>query len=776
MRKIFIVIAAFVLAACSNSDTDENPGPGGRDIPRDRSVRIFAAPVESAGIAPLSILQDGLNLSWEKGDKIGVFMHDDTGICSDVYTAEDVGRVTGKTEFMGTLTFEENGLEHTFYAYYPQTGDAAAEEPTAVPVTVPDIQTQQGTTTNHLAGLNLLAAEPVRATAPEDKTAAAPDVNLRFHPVLALVEVRLAAYKVMDMEAQTVSILASEGSPALAVSGATMDVTKPYGSGFAAISGGMVSSTVTLTVDGGAMLPKSQTLTFPGDQEPTADPSTVFSAYLAVCPGDFSGRELTFRITTSKGLFSFTVPGPKLECGKKYIAAFVLGEEEPDDSIWDGTAEEPAAMDHAAKTISIANGRELAWLANAVNGTITENVPDATFAGYEVALTADIDLGGAVGWTPIGKSAGTPFCGNFHGAGHMVSNIKFLTGSDCNVAGLFGHVNGLGAGELGLIEGVTVRAFNAEQQLDGILYFGGVCALAANVEFRDCAADVQVKDAAVQKVCYGGIVGQANNMMVVSGCSTDGTVVVGGGANTGGMIGGIVGNMQDGAEGASISDCRSNMSFIAAPGAVIIGGICGQAKAPIFSSLFSGSIDGAADTGGICGMVGHPNVVITGCCNTGSIRGIRAGGITGQVKKGNYKVGIVACYNTGAISGTVEVSGSTTNSYAAGILAWHRGTMVGSVSACYNAGKIVGEGKVGSIYANKGSAVVSASFATEKGAVDGSDAGVLLFGSSEPNWPAETDANWGVVDGVAVPEEGRYWKPYIRFTMTYPRLWWEADN
>lgn len=93
----------------------------------------------------------------------------------------------------------------------------------------------------------------------------------------------------------------------------------------------------------------------------------------------------------------------------------------------------------------ISTKQELINFANDVN------VNKTTYAGKNVVLLADIDLGGAE-WTPIGlmteadkgngNNNGARFQGTFNGNGHVVYNFKVNQTGDYAVAGFFGRVSG----------------------------------------------------------------------------------------------------------------------------------------------------------------------------------------------------------------------------------------------------------------------------------------------------------------------------------------------
>ncbi|MDE6861535.1 MAG: hypothetical protein K2J31_02170, partial [Alistipes sp.] len=95
---------------------------------------------------------------------------------------------------------------------------------------------------------------------------------------------------------------------------------------------------------------------------------------------------------------------------------------------WNGDVKEPA-YDEAAKTYTINEAAELAWIAEQTNG-------GNKFSGQTFVLNSDIDLNN-VAWTPIGTETNS-FAGVFDGAGHTISNLS-VSKADQQFIGLFGR-------------------------------------------------------------------------------------------------------------------------------------------------------------------------------------------------------------------------------------------------------------------------------------------------------------------------------------------------
>jgi len=98
----------------------------------------------------------------------------------------------------------------------------------------------------------------------------------------------------------------------------------------------------------------------------------------------------------------------------------------------------------AATNFTISTAKELAGLAQIVNGTCDKKIKRNNFAGKTITLARDIDLSQNNNWEPIGNySAGRSnvFSGTFNGNGYVIKNLK-INRPDINFQGLFGFVSG----------------------------------------------------------------------------------------------------------------------------------------------------------------------------------------------------------------------------------------------------------------------------------------------------------------------------------------------
>ena len=277
---------------------------------------------------------------------------------------------------------------------------------------------------------------------------------------------------------------------------------------------------------------------------------------------------------------------------------------------WDGNIAETfdGGDGSEASPFEIANGEQLAYLAQEVNRGTTYN--DAYFK-----LTANIDLGGKE-WTPIGGEDNY-FEGTFDGGRHTVSNFKINKPED-NYIGLFGYNNG------------TIMNLGVEKaEISGSYYVGGVCGYNDGVTIQNCY-----------------------NTGAVSGTE-----------NVGGMCG-----YNCGTHKSTIENCY-NTGAVSGNGETssAIGGVCGynDYDGTIQNCYNTGAVSGSEQVGGVCGNNNYSGT-IKNCYNTGSVSGngetsSAIGGVCGYRQGGT----IANCYyNTdfcavGGINGS-DVDGSAT--------------------------------------------------------------------------------------------------------------------
>ena len=198
-------------------------------------------------------------------------------------------------------------------------------------------------------------------------------------------------------------------------------------------------------------------LLVPGKKKPQGT-----GVYVAQTNADKAIVNMTFNLKRGdKVLQSISVPNAPLQrnwrtniigdvlTGTDFDIEINPDYDEPDYEVlvWDGSeVMEPKVSETDNNIYEIEYASELAWLAAAVNGTLTEGQRSAVapndFAGKTFVLIKDIDLGGHE-WTPIGY-VNKYFRGTFDGQEHTISNFKITKkrNKDIHQAAFIGAIAG----------------------------------------------------------------------------------------------------------------------------------------------------------------------------------------------------------------------------------------------------------------------------------------------------------------------------------------------
>ncbi|MDM8156322.1 hypothetical protein QUV96_01565 [Amedibacillus dolichus] len=235
----------------------------------------------------------------------------------------------------------------------------------------------------------------------------------------------------------------------------------------------------------------------------------------------------------------------------------VNAQEQSDD--WDGTADTSWYVE-GESAFTIDSAEELAGVSKL---SLEENV---TFDGVTLRLTRDIDLDGHK-WTPI-----RTFDGTFEGQGHTVSNM-YVEEKDA-VSGFFGYLS-RGA----LVKDLTVAdAEVVVPPTNGYFYQGVFAGWANNTSVINCGTSGSLTvDASGSDVpSVGGFIGSCKGNTSLRNCwsfvdvkatSTEEPV----------MLGGMVGQWENAADGAEMVDCYFGGSAEAAEATTSTAGILGAA-------------------------------------------------------------------------------------------------------------------------------------------------------------------------------------------------------
>lgn len=251
-------------------------------------------------------------------------------------------------------------------------------------------------------------------------------------------------------------------------------------------------------------------------------------------------------------------------------------QEQSDD--WDGTADTSWYVEGESVS-TIDSAEELAGVSKL---SLEENV---TFDGVTLRLTRNIDLDGHK-WTPI-----RTFDGTFEGQGHTVSNM-YVEEKDA-VSGFFGYLSG-GA----LVKDLTV-------------------------------ADAEVVVPPTNGYFYQGVfAGWANNASVIN-CGTSGSLTVDASGSDVPSVGGFIGSCKG---NTSLRNCRSfvDVKATSTEEPVMLGGMVGQWEnaadgAEMVDCYFGGSAEAAEATTSTAGILGAALsfngevVLISGCVSYGAL-------------------------------------------------------------------------------------------------------------------------------------------------------------
>lgn len=288
-------------------------------------------------------------------------------------------------------------------------------------------------------------------------------------------------------------------------------------------------------------------------------------------------------------------------------------------------------------------------------------------------LTADLDLSGHDGWTPIGGGE-TPFSGIFDGQGHVISHLTYR-GAD-SYAGLFGRINERGqVKNLGLEDvSISVTGGSDDYYVGGIVgRFENTYTATSRAELRNCyvTGEITVDLGYGSSLWLGGLAGELAadasdcfNLAALSGRigSTYGKKL---------YLGGIAGQISQSAASNDyvIERCFNSGELY---------------PSYLASSLFAGGITGYLDV----------DVTVEQCYNTAGLwlepwsscgRSAYLGGIAGV----SYS-GLTACYNLGDIGADRSDSGPYYEMVCGGIVGQFviGDSRAKTIDQCYNAGNV----------------------------------------------------------------------------------------
>ncbi len=329
------------------------------------------------------------------------------------------------------------------------------------------------------------------------------------------------------------------------------------------------------------------------------------------------------------------------------------------------------------------------------------------FAGVDVKLTADIDLG-EQNWLPIGNYRQSnnfgnhTFEGKFDGQNHTISGL-FINGDaypenykekDSVYGALFGYVanaivknftirgtvigtdvgGAIGAlGENCTVDNVTSyvdltgkKGEKADGLVRGKVAGIVICTKGDNSKISNCKNYGNITATNGGKNPTGGIVALVGHAISVENCENRGEI----NATQTESVGGIMGCSD---KSISFSGCKN---FANVTGLNYVGGIAGSTAGTFTGCENSGKItgqngEGNAAVGGIVGKVGGADITVSGCKNSGQVTAPQkdnvinfAGGLVGFAHTDDgrlYNLTFENCENTNS-----EITGS--NGYFGGVI------------------------------------------------------------------------------------------------------------
>ncbi len=244
------------------------------------------------------------------------------------------------------------------------------------------------------------------------------------------------------------------------------------------------------------------------------------------------------------------------------------------------------------------------------------NSPSGWGASYQ--MTANIDMTSYPTMTPIGvyniaTSTGTPFTGNFNGAGFTINNLQIDMSSTTSSAGLFGYTSG-----------ATINNLNLKNvQILGVGYMGGLVGYNVNSQINNASVQGSVTQTAPTYMRAGGLVGYnsvttATGNSDISNASTSVTLV--GFDSVGGLVGGNY--ISNGGQG-NITNCSANSTITQIGSSNTFGGLIGinnpsgGSQATVSNSSASGSITLTSGGSFSSGFIG--TVIVSGTGDDSSV-------------------------------------------------------------------------------------------------------------------------------------------------------------
>ncbi|WP_426077894.1 YDG domain-containing protein [Janthinobacterium sp. PSPC3-1] len=327
-------------------------------------------------------------------------------------------------------------------------------------------------------------------------------------------------------------------------------------------------------------------------------------------------------------------------------------------------------------------------------------------ANIDASITANTGIWGANGFAPIG-SAATPFTGQFDGLGHTIHGLSITNTTAGGLAALFGatsstaSVRNVGLANVAITGNIASGAYGQTAALVGI-----------NSGIISNAFVGSGTVSGIERTHTGGLV--ALNQGTITDSYNNAAVSLTGTSNTGGWLGGLVG------EAEATSNITNSYNSGSVTGLIATGGLVGNNKGSISNSFNSGVITGRNDVGGLV-VHNRAGGVITNSYNTGAVSGgafvgglvsqtyTNGSGFAASVTSNSYSTGTVTAQGLGVASSANTATGGLigankgvlSDSYATGAVIGASGSTVGTNSGVGGVVGLLGvAGNVARVYSS----------------------------------------------------------------------------
>lgn len=299
----YLYILYCVLLVFTSCVREDIPGEAGQQSGETIKISgVYSSPQTKTTL-------NGLVTSWENLDKTGVYCAQakNPGGVVGVKNAEFSAITQTVSSFFDGTIFWGAGV-HYFYSYYPYSTANSSKEATEIPITLPSIQSQAGSSYAHIGDIDFLVSTP-KSFNPLTEGAATP-VNLVYNHVFSMIEFKVlipqGTTKFNKIEITTSSVAN------LSLTSGIIDLTqtKPEGDAVYIITGASGSNSSTLNISGDCII--------------TNNPSTSAGAMLMVSPGNHIGDTFTVNAYTDLGMTTVIRDGINIKRNNKYNLTIII--------------------------------------------------------------------------------------------------------------------------------------------------------------------------------------------------------------------------------------------------------------------------------------------------------------------------------------------------------------------------------------------------------------------------------------------------------------------